>query len=397
MSINCLKFHRFQSCQFLVLFLILFGLLSTQPALTCSLEEGKNRASLTQRVAVAPYVFQGIVKQINPPQAVIEVSKYFKGNGPVEVNMTGFNETTCNDYLTVGQEAIFFGKGDINTQLSALYDSSFGSIRRVSGETLAALTAIVDCMATYQEGSLLVPCIATTDSNTAYSAQLSIQSSQPMRFVVNQIESKKKPSTARVEELDIRILESFPVQVQLVVKGALSDSCEKLNPIETDRYGQIFTVTLTTHRLGEICLEAEVPFEKVIPLEVNGLQAGVYTVSVNELHDQFELQMDNIAPSSQSELAHVEEVDLQVLNSSPAQVNVIAKGYLSDSCEQLDQIETRRQGKTFTVTLTIRREGEICLEVLTPFEEVIPLEMNGLETGVYTVKVNNDISKTFEL
>jgi hypothetical protein len=100
---------------------------------------------------------------------------------------------------------------------------------------------------------------------------------------------------AAVESIDILILESFPVQVQVVARGNLPDGCTTLNEVTVERTGNSFQVTITTVRpVGMACTEALVPFEKVIPLDVYGLPAGTYTVIVNGVGGSFELAVDNV-------------------------------------------------------------------------------------------------------
>lgn len=102
-----------------------------------------------------------------------------------------------------------------------------------------------------------------------------------------------EPSTAQIENIRVQILESFPVQVRVVASGYFSDGCERIDQINTERDANLFTVEITTRSEGEICTEAEVPFEEVISLEVKGLKAGVYSVDVNGVTDRFELEKDN--------------------------------------------------------------------------------------------------------
>jgi inhibitor of cysteine peptidase len=104
-------------------------------------------------------------------------------------------------------------------------------------------------------------------------------------------------STASVEELDIRILESFPVQVHAVARGNLPDGCTLINENATtiQREGNTFNVYLETIRPRDaMCTEALVPFEHTIPLDVYGLERGTYTVNVNGVEETFELTTDNI-------------------------------------------------------------------------------------------------------
>ena len=99
---------------------------------------------------------------------------------------------------------------------------------------------------------------------------------------------------AAVEDIDIMILESFPVQVMLNARGYLPDGCTEIDSVTTSKAGNTFTISITTIRPADaICTQAIVPFEETIPLNVLGLKAGTYDVKVNEVSDSFELQMDN--------------------------------------------------------------------------------------------------------
>lgn len=89
--------------------------------------------------------------------------------------------------------------------------------------------------------------------------------------------------------------------------------------------------------------------------------------------------------------ANVDEISIEILESMPLQVHVVARGYLPDGCTTIDAV---RKGfdaatNTFTVTLTTQRPADaMCTAVLAPFEEVIPLPVRGLPAGSYEVVVN---------
>ena len=101
--------------------------------------------------------------------------------------------------------------------------------------------------------------------------------------------------TAVVENIDILILESFPVQVNVIAKGYLPDGCTEIGDIAKVRDGNTFTVTVGTIRPADaMCTEAIVPYEEVIPLDVYGLKAGTYDVIVNSVSESFELTIDNL-------------------------------------------------------------------------------------------------------
>ncbi|MDD3043022.1 MAG: protease inhibitor I42 family protein [Methanosarcinaceae archaeon] len=100
---------------------------------------------------------------------------------------------------------------------------------------------------------------------------------------------------ATVENIEIYIMESFPVQVSVEVNGYFQDGCTEIEAIKTERYGNTFEANISTKRpKGAICTQAIVPFTKMVSLDVFGLRAGSYNVSVNGVTDSFELEVDNI-------------------------------------------------------------------------------------------------------
>jgi inhibitor of cysteine peptidase len=102
---------------------------------------------------------------------------------------------------------------------------------------------------------------------------------------------------AMVESVEVRILESMPVQVQVVVKGNLSDACTKVGDIAQVRDGDSFNITIASTRQADlVCAQVITPFEETIKLDVTGLKAGAYTVTVNGVTEMFELTADNVAP-----------------------------------------------------------------------------------------------------
>ena len=62
--------------------------------------------------------------------------------------------------------------------------------------------------------------------------------------------------------------------------------------------GNTYTLILNTRRpSGDVeCTQALVPFEEVVPLDVNGLPAGTYTVIAGDMQSEFVLDMDNEIP-----------------------------------------------------------------------------------------------------
>ncbi|MBK7897636.1 MAG: NBR1-Ig-like domain-containing protein [Candidatus Promineifilaceae bacterium] len=105
---------------------------------------------------------------------------------------------------------------------------------------------------------------------------------------------------ANVDSIEILILESFPVQVNVRARGDLPDGCTSIDNVTTNQQGTTFNITITTLRqTGEICTEALVPFEETISLNVLGLPAGTYAVNVNGINGSFTLQVDNVAQAEE--------------------------------------------------------------------------------------------------
>lgn len=101
---------------------------------------------------------------------------------------------------------------------------------------------------------------------------------------------------AVIDSMEVAILESFPVQVSVTLKGNLPDGCTSLGTIDQtyDAQSKTFTLTVPTNRpTGVFCTEALVPFQENVMLPVAGLAKGTYTVRANDQTTTFELQADN--------------------------------------------------------------------------------------------------------
>jgi len=99
---------------------------------------------------------------------------------------------------------------------------------------------------------------------------------------------------APVDEIDILILEIFPVQINVIASGNLPDPCTEISEVIKEREGDTFFITIKTYRSPGFCIQVIAPFEEIIPLEVYGLPAGTFTVNVNGVQGTFDLEVDNI-------------------------------------------------------------------------------------------------------
>ncbi|MGD2162859.1 MAG: hypothetical protein PVI81_00915 [Anaerolineales bacterium] len=100
---------------------------------------------------------------------------------------------------------------------------------------------------------------------------------------------------APVENVEIMMLESFPLQIHLKVEGYMPDGCTEIESTEVEQRDNHFEVSIATSRPTDLaCTEAIEPFEMNIPLDVYGLPAGEYTVEVNGVEASFVFEQDNV-------------------------------------------------------------------------------------------------------
>lgn len=110
----------------------------------------------------------------------------------------------------------------------------------------------------------------------------------------NQTVGTYEENNELITEIEIIKYESYPQQVNVVVRGQLTDSCTKLDDIIETQSGNTLMLTITTSReTNKICSPVNQAFVEVIPLNVVGLRAGIYNVKVNNLTGVFELDVDN--------------------------------------------------------------------------------------------------------
>lgn len=98
-----------------------------------------------------------------------------------------------------------------------------------------------------------------------------------------------------VEHIEIVTFEFFPVPVNVIAKGNLPNNCTTIDDITQEQDDNTLTVKIiTAHQTDKVCAKEKKSFEEIIPLNVEGLLAGIYTVKVNSVTDSFELGIDNI-------------------------------------------------------------------------------------------------------
>ena len=87
---------------------------------------------------------------------------------------------------------------------------------------------------------------------------------------------------AGVERIEPVILESYPVQVRVVVHGWLSDGCTRLHGFDQKVEDRVISMRILTTRPRDVlCTQAIKRFQETYPVDIDGLEPGNYTLNVN--------------------------------------------------------------------------------------------------------------------
>lgn len=94
--------------------------------------------------------------------------------------------------------------------------------------------------------------------------------------------------------------------------------------------------------------------------------------------------------------AEISAIQVEILESMPAQAVAVIEGGLGDGCTTLGEITQRREGNTITITVPAVHSGaEICTMVYQIFTERVQLE-GSFEPGDYKVIVNG-VERSFSV
>ena len=139
----------------------------------------------------------------------------------------------------------------------------------------------------YQDGILTIPRVDTPDHAGNYlnaTFKYIGQDTWELRDfkTANEYPLQKAP----IEQVEILITDSFPVQVFLKIQGTFTSGCSDLGQINQRLINNLFEVTVHAEfpdlPLGTYACTANIRlFEKVIPLPVYDLSAGSYKYSIN--------------------------------------------------------------------------------------------------------------------
>ena len=183
------------------------------------------------------------------------------------------------------------------------------------------------------------------------------------------------PMEATIDALALRLLESFPVQVQAVVRGKVNDGCVSVDQITSARQHDTFVITVATRRNDESeCNATAATFEQVVTLDVAGLPAGSYAVRAGGATGRFELGTDNVAAPADGmatpEITIYPAIDLVTTPSAASLAAERAvRALLAQSLKlPVDRVEVLKVEATNWPDgcLGLPQSGEACTERITP-------------------------------
>lgn len=104
-----------------------------------------------------------------------------------------------------------------------------------------------------------------------------------------------------------------------------------------------------------------------------------------------------VAPVDGEITYFVESIEVRILESQPVQVQAVVRGQLADACTTITDATVEAQEKRYVITLeTTRPADQMCAQMLTPFEQVVPLGTPDPATGDYEVQAG-DVVQSFTL
>ncbi len=280
-------------------FLLIFPM---NAVLACTVPFGIQTLSITDKSFESNYIFEGTVNSISDSVATVQILQYFKGKGPDSLHIRSFNSTSCDQFLEIGQKAIFFADGNPADMLNAVY-GPFKSIESVTDEIKDQIAQSTDCTATFENGHVVIPCVLHKSSGRIFQAEMQQNSSDSELFTLSkaQLGSKAFPLVT-VESFQINLInietnlisdlntnDITPIKLSITVQGVFNDGCGQIEDIYISQQDGNYKVLITEKKEGETCTQAIVPFEENINLGTYSFPSGRYSVMVNGVEDHFDI------------------------------------------------------------------------------------------------------------
>jgi uncharacterized protein YkwD len=110
------------------------------------------------------------------------------------------------------------------------------------------------------------------------------------------------PASAPVSAVEVLTADGRPAQIRILVRGTLPDGCADLTEPQINRQGYRFNIDLAViSQNGQGCAGQPKDYEKIIPLDLSGLPAGDYTISVNASTATYAFAGESLEPPAAAE------------------------------------------------------------------------------------------------
>ncbi len=219
------------------------------------------------------------------------------------------------------------------------------------------------------------------------------------------------PEKARPEEVEVEVevtdielhVDDTAAKVLVELRGNLPETCIHIVDVKQRVRGEVITLLVVAVRPPDVlCAQVLTPFEITTMLSLEGLAPGRYMVRANGAEAELMLDKALLEPKDvdmlpTDNLAPVDEVQVNLMESLPVQASVTIRGVMPDACTKVDHFSRRVSADTIYMRVYVSRPADrMCAQVLTPYEETLPLALVELTPGEYVLDVNG-ITQTLAL
>jgi inhibitor of cysteine peptidase len=226
------------------------------------------------------------------------------------------------------------------------------------------------------------------------------------------------PADFIIDQHEVFIYDSFPMQIQLNLAGQLPSGCHvvKWDITRPSDEGRIDVAVFALEEDLEDCSQEPQPFRKSIGLGnfsggefsvwLNGELISVVDFGEPDPDASVSIDSDDPIPTEETPVdtegwirgaAFVDSVEILLLESYPVQVRLQVTGSLPTPCHKLawDLGEVAEDGKINLELYSLADPDVDCIQILQAFEESVPV--GSYTSGEFEVWINGELVGDFEV
>jgi hypothetical protein len=207
-------------------------------------------------------------------------------------------------------------------------------------------------------------------------------------------------SPVTIDLAEVILLESFPVQAELVITGYLPTPCHELawQVSDPDDQNRIHLELYALSDPNTVCIQVEEPFRAQVPLGsfadgsfsiwLGGEQIGEFAVGTEPADSGGEMGEG---------VVFVDQAHVILMEGFPVQVVLHISGHLPTPCHTLqwEVSDPDPEGNIHVVMASDADPEQICIQVLDPFEIDIPL--GNFTEGAFKVWLNGEQIESYDI